>query len=32
MGTSDFEWNHGCSYGVVLSLEKSEIIYWAEYW
>ena len=25
-------WNHGYSYGVVISLEKSEIIYWAEYW
>lgn len=31
-GTPDFQWNHGYSYGVVISLEKSEIIYWAEYW
>jgi hypothetical protein len=31
-GTSDFQWNHGYSYGVVISLENSEIIYWAEDW
>ena len=31
-GTSGFQWNHGYSYGVVISLEKTEIIYWAEYW
>jgi hypothetical protein len=31
-GTSDFKWNHGQSYGVVISLENSEIIYWAEDW
>lgn len=31
-GTPDFQWNHGYSYGVVISLNKSEIIYWAEYW
>ena len=30
--TPDFEWNHGYSYGVVISTENSEIIYWAEYW
>ena len=31
-GTPGSEWNHGDSYGIVISLEKSEIIYWAEYW
>lgn len=31
-GTPDFEWNHGYSYGVVISMESSEIIYWAEDW
>ena len=31
-GNPDFEWNHGYSYGVVIGVEKSEIIYWAEYW
>jgi hypothetical protein len=31
-GAPDSEWNHGYSYGVVISLEHSEIIYWAEDW
>ena len=31
-GPPEFPWNHGYSYGVVISLEESEIIYWAEYW
>ena len=32
LGSTGFEWNHGFSYGVVISLEESEIIYWAEDW
>jgi len=30
--TSDPIWNHGFSYGVAISQEKSEIVYWSEYW
>lgn len=32
MGTPKFQWNHGFSYGVAISQEKSEIVYWSEYW
>jgi hypothetical protein len=31
-GTPDFEWNHGFSYGVAISITDSEIVYWAEDW
>lgn len=31
-GQPGHEWNHGYSYGVIISLERSEIIYWVEYW
>ncbi len=31
-GTPDFPWNHGYSYGVAISSENSEIVYWAEWW
>lgn len=31
-GTPDAPWNHGSGYGVIICTEKSEIIYWAEYW
>ena len=31
-GTPDFQWNHGYSYGVAISLKESEIVYWTEYW
>ncbi len=32
LGSQDFIWNHGYSYGVVISVEEAEIIYWAEDW
>jgi hypothetical protein len=31
-GNSDFEWNHGDSYGVAIDSSASEIIYWVEQW
>jgi hypothetical protein len=31
-GTPKFQWNHGFSYGVAISQQKSEIVYWSEYW
>ena len=27
-----YDWNHGCSYGIAVSLEKEELAYWADYW
>lgn len=32
LGSQDFMWNHGYSYGVVISVEESEVIYWADDW
>jgi hypothetical protein len=32
LATFDPKWNHGFSYGVAISQEKSEIVYWSEYW
>jgi hypothetical protein len=31
-GSSEFEWNHGQSYGVAIDVSASEIVYWLEYW
>jgi hypothetical protein len=31
-GDPDFPWNHGYSYGVALSTNTSEIVYWTEDW
>jgi hypothetical protein len=31
-GSKDFKWNHGNSYGVAISREDKEIVYWAEEW
>lgn len=31
-GTPKFKWNHGVSYGVAISTEKSDIVYWLESW
>ena len=31
-GSSEFEWNHGYSYGVAIDRFASEIVYWSEYW
>ena len=30
--TDPVDWNHGYSYGVAVSTERQEVIYWAEYW
>jgi hypothetical protein len=29
---SSFEWNHGTSRGVAVSLKRNEVVYWAESW
>jgi hypothetical protein len=31
-GSKDFKWNHGNSYGVAISPQTEEIVYWAEEW
>lgn len=30
--TSPVDWNHGCTYGVAVSLEAQEVMYWMEDW
>jgi hypothetical protein len=30
--TDPDNWNHGYSYGVAVSVERHEVIYWSEYW
>ena len=32
LGSEDFPWNHGVCFGVSISTNKSEIIYWYEDW
>ena len=29
---SAFDWNHGTSKGVAVSLQRKEVVYWAENW
>ena len=31
-GGKDYAWNHGKSYGIAVSRERSEVIYWCESW